>query len=249
MPDIGEIARPSLQSSMLARHRRSILQTRNIMTKRFLATMAAVTAIGVGGVISSNASAAPSAKTAPVAADKSGPVPGTDQDGRDLYAGLIFLQGDLGKKFAELGSYSGAPDSYRKNNNAEARRAVAQVLDAITEKEPGFFSAFSAKVRSGDPRKVESGMDQAVKLLTDVTVDEKDTGKNSGDVGTGTGRCAVLAVNVLVAVNVGGAVNVSVAVNVQAWKNVVNMSRAAPDDEGGITKEQKVADITRLAAA
>lgn len=225
------------------------MSTRKTITKRFLATMTAVTAIGVGGVISSNASAAPAVNTAPVAAEKSGPAVGTDQDGRHLYAGLIFLQGDLGKKFTELGSYSGAPDSYRKNNNSEARRAVAQVLDAIAEKEPGFFSAFSTKVRSGDPRKVESGMDQAVKLLADVTVDEKDTDKSSGDAGTGTGRCAVIAVNVLVAVNVGGAVNVSVAVNVQAWKNVVNMSRAAHDDEDGITKEQKVADITRLAAA
>ncbi|MCK8681327.1 hypothetical protein [Streptomyces lichenis] len=221
--------------------------SRNARTKRILATVAAVTAIGVGGVATSNASAAPSTGTAPVAAHRSGPAVGTVQDGRDVYAGLIFLQGDLGRKFAELGPYTGAAESYRKNDNAEARQAVAQVLDAIAEKDSGFFSAFSTQVRSGDPRKVESGMDRAVKLLTEVTVDEKDTTSPKA-LGAGDGRCAVLALNVLIVVNVGGAVNVSVAVNLQAWKNVINMS-VAPADEGSITKDQKIADITRLAAA
>ncbi len=223
--------------------------SRNARMKRTLTAIVTATTIGLSGVAVSHASAAPAVNATTVAADKPGPAVGTDRDGRDLYAGLIFLQGGIGEKFAELDSYSGAKESYRRNDSAKARQVVGQVLDAIAKKDPRFFGSFSTRVRSGDPRKVESGMDQAVKLLTDVTVDGKGAAESPEDVGAGTGRCAVLAVNVLIAVNAGGAVNVSVAINVQAWKNVVNMSRVAPTDEGGLTKNQKVADITRLAAA
>ncbi|WPO76201.1 hypothetical protein [Streptomyces sp. KN37] len=217
--------------------------------RRALIAVAAATAVGVGGVAASSAFAAAAADPASRATAAQAPrtSPEAEQDGRDLFAGLFFLQGETGKEFAELRSYTGAKDAYRKNNNAEARKAVTRVLEAMAKKDASFFSDFSAGLRSGDPRKVESAMNDAVALLTKVTVSHKDA-KGAKDVGTGTGRCAVLAVNVLIVVNAGGAVNVSVAVNLQAWKNVVNMS-VGPADDSGITKEQQIADITRFAAA
>ncbi|MFE2294292.1 hypothetical protein [Streptomyces sp. NPDC059452] len=214
-----------------------------------MSAVAAVALVGVFGVSAANAAPVPSVGTGSVAAaaEASRSAVGTEADGRELLAGLFFLQGETGKKFTELRSYTGAKDAYRENANAESRKAVGELLDIIAAKDSGFFSTFSSQLRSGDPRKVEAGMNAAVKLLTKVTVDAEEAG-NAKDIGAGTGYCAVLALNVLIVVNAGGAVNVSVAINLQAWKYVVNASVAPSGGDYDITKEQQVADITRLVA-
>ncbi|MFC5156739.1 hypothetical protein [Streptomyces amakusaensis] len=175
---------------------------------------------------------------------------GTAQDGRDLASGIFFLQGEMGRKFAELPTYTRAKAVYQKNSTPEALQAVAGALDSIAAKNPGFFGDFSVEIRSGDPRRVEAAMNGAVAILTEVTASKESSAQSAvKDMGTGTGFCVVVVLNVLVAVNIGGAVNVSVAVNLQAWKNIVNASVAPASGETDVTKEQQVADITRLAAA
>ncbi|GAA2265906.1 hypothetical protein GCM10010232_67690 [Streptomyces amakusaensis] len=220
--------------------------------KRALVAVVTATAVGVSGVTASNAFAAAPAQgsaVTSVTSERRAPV-GTAQDGRDLASGIFFLQGEMGRKFAELPTYTRAKAVYQKNSTPEALQAVAGALDSIAAKNPGFFGDFSVEIRSGDPRRVEAAMNGAVAILTEVTASKESSAQSAvKDMGTGTGFCVVVVLNVLVAVNIGGAVNVSVAVNLQAWKNIVNASVAPASGETDVTKEQQVADITRLAAA
>ncbi len=208
------------------------------------ASAAAVLALGVAApaVALDNAASAKSGPTVKLTVQKGTRV-GTDQDGRDILAGLFFIQGEVGKQFADIPEYTEAKKNYEANNSAKAKKATALVMDAIAKKDEGFFADYSAKLRSGDPRKVEAGMGDAVKLFNKVvSEDEKD-------LGDGSGKCVinVLAVQSLVVVTTGGAAAVSVAVAVQAWKWVVNASMAAGTSD--LSKDQKIADITRLLAA
>ncbi|WP_406220538.1 hypothetical protein [Streptomyces decoyicus] len=218
------------------------------MNRRTLHTVAAsaatVLALGVAApaVAIDNAAIAKSGPTMKLAAQKGAKV-GTDQDGRDIFAGLFFIQGEVGKQFAKMPEYTEAKKNYKANNSAKAKKATALVMDAIAKKDKGFFAAYSAKLRSGDPRKVEAGMGDAVKLLNKVvSEDEKDLGE-------GSGKCviSVLAVQSLIVVTTGGGAVVSVAVVAQAWKWVVNASVAAGTTD--LSKDQKIADITKLLAA
>ncbi|WP_326617685.1 hypothetical protein OG863_09880 [Streptomyces decoyicus] len=218
------------------------------MNRRTLHTVAAsaatVLALGVAApaVAIDNAAIAKSGPTMKLAAQKGAKV-GTDRDGRDIFAGLFFIQGEVGKQFAKMPEYTEAKKNYKANNSAKAKKATALVMDAIAKKDKGFFAAYSAKLRSGDPRKVEAGMGDAVKLLNKVvSEDEKDLGE-------GSGKCviSVLAVQSLIVVTTGGGAVVSVAVVAQAWKWVVNASVAAGTTD--LSKDQKIADITKLLAA
>ncbi|MFF2922655.1 hypothetical protein ACFVTP_09665 [Streptomyces celluloflavus] len=218
------------------------------MNRRTLHTVAAsaatVLALGVAApaVALDNTASAKSGPTVKLAAQKGAKV-GTAQDGRDILAGLFFIQGEVGKQFADMPEYTEAKKNYEANNSAEAKKATALVMDAIAKKDEGFFADYSAKLRSGDPRKVEAGMGNAVKLLNTVV------SKEQKDLGDGSGKCviSVLAVQSLVVVTTGGAALVSVAVVAQAWKWVANASMAAGTTD--LSKDQKIADITKLLAA
>ncbi|MFJ5803715.1 hypothetical protein [Streptomyces decoyicus] len=218
------------------------------MNRRTLHTVAAsaatVLALGIAApaLAIDNGASTKSSPIMKLAAQKGAKV-GTDQDGREILAGLFFIQGEVGKQFAGMPEYTEAKKNYKANNSAKAKKATALVMDAIARKDKGFFAAYSAKLRSGDPRKVEAGMGEAVKLLNKVVSEDKK------DLGEGSGKCviSVLAVQSLVVVTTGGGAVVSVAVVAQAWKWVVNASVAAGTTD--LSKDQKIADITKLLAA
>ncbi|WP_179851099.1 sporulation delaying protein family toxin [Streptomyces sp. TLI_55] len=173
------------------------------------------------------------------------------QDGRALFAGLAFAQGAVAKDLADSGKFVDVAALRKENSTTAQRRAASALLDKIQKERPGFFSSFSQKLRSGDPRKVESGVAEAGSILKSLAAAAEP---KAVDTGTGTGKCAavVLAVNVLVAVNLGGAVNVSVAVNIQAAGNIVNALNfwsSSAKSENSLTRDEQIAELTQVLAA
>ncbi|WP_353945226.1 sporulation delaying protein family toxin [Streptomyces sp. HUAS MG91] len=208
---------------------------------------AAALALGIAGPSATALDHGAAAKTASATARAGGSgttTIGTGQDGRDIFAGLFFVQGEIGQQFAGMPEYTEAEKNYEANNTAEAKAAADRVMDVIAEADPEFFAGYSSDLRSGDPRKVEAGMADAVTLLN------KLADEDAKELGTGDAKCvvSVLAVQSLVVVTTGGAAAVSVAVVAQAWKWVVNASRSTTPGSSDLEKDQKIADITRLLA-
>ncbi|GAA2615006.1 MULTISPECIES: hypothetical protein [Streptomyces] len=220
------------------------------MHRRTSVAIAAVTILGLGSVVAQQAVATPVASRAGSSLAAASTAEAT-QDGRALFEGLAFAQGDVAAELAESGMFVDVAALREKNSTAEQRQAVSGVLDRIQREQPQFFGSFSVKLRSGDPRQVESGVAEAGKILQSLA---SSKAANAGDIGTGTAQCAtvVLAVNVLIAVNLGGAINAAVAVNIQAAGNIVNALNfwSAPGNGGSsLTKDQQIAGLTRVLAA
>ncbi|MGW2781651.1 sporulation delaying protein family toxin [Streptomyces populi] len=222
------------------------------MHRRASVAIAAVAVLGLGGAVAQQAVATPSTThVGSSLASTSQSKAEAALDGRALFEGLAFAQGSVAEELADSGKFVDVAALRKKNSTPEQRRAAAGVLNKIQKEQPEFFGSFSAKLRSGDPRQVESGLAGAGKILKSLASAKS---AKAADTGTGTGRCAtvVLAVNVLVAVNLGGAVNVSVAVNIQAAGNVVNALNfwSAPAQGGGsLTRDEQIAELTQVLAA
>ncbi|MYQ49991.1 sporulation delaying protein family toxin [Streptomyces sp. SID4912] len=160
--------------------------------------------------------------------------PSAAEDGHQLFAGLFFGQGPVAAKLAADGNLNGIEPGV--NDNAEAVRAVAELIKKIELKSPGIFADFSAKARSGDPRLV----DQAMTAVSQVLVDVSDS---NGSVPSESGACVVLVVSVAVA-----AVAVAVAtggffINAAAVINVV-VNNPAPMEN--LSRDELVAGLTKV---
>ncbi|KNB52795.1 hypothetical protein [Streptomyces caatingaensis] len=212
-------------------------------SKRIIAAVTAVAALGVGGLTTQSAMATPSSHAA-VAKPKA--KVGSVADGRDLFAGVFFLQGDTGKALTKSPYFKDPKGQFAKNNTAEGKKATARILDRVAAKDPKLFATLSTQLRSGDPRKVEAALERGGKVLASV-IDRHDI--KGVETGAGVGQCAVaVAVAFSVAAgNLGAAVNVVVGVNVLTK---VNFWFGVAPTATKIEQEKAVADLTkRLAAA
>ncbi|MBH1933015.1 sporulation delaying protein family toxin [Streptomyces sp. AV19] len=209
-------------------------------TKRAAVAVVAALAVSLTGVAAQGAVASSASHQS--AAAVAGPAVGTAKDGRDLFAGVIFSQGKVAEQVGKSSYFKLVSELHEKNSTKKNEKAVAQIMDQVEKKNPGFFKKFSAKLRSGDPRKVQSGINDAGRVLG--TMSKKDV----ADIPNG-GECAILAVSVLVVLNAGAAINLSVAVGVQAWK-YVNVTSFAPDDkQDSLKAERRIAKLTEILAA
>ncbi|MFJ2816166.1 sporulation delaying protein family toxin [Streptomyces sp. NPDC087294] len=223
------------------------------MHRRASVAVAAVAVLGLGGAVAQQAVATPVAShvgSSLTSASASVSEAEAAQDGRALFEGLAFAQGSVAKDLADSGKFVDIATLREENSTAEQRQAASALLDEIQKERPEFFSSFSQELRSGDPRKVESGVAEAGDILKALVAEAEPKAAGTG---TGTGRCAavVLAVNVLVAVNLGGALNVSVAVNIQAAGNVVNALNfwsSSAQGENPLTREEQIAELTQVLA-
>ncbi|MFD6420488.1 hypothetical protein [Streptomyces sp. NPDC060198] len=213
--------------------------------QRAIATLATIAALGGAALTAQQASAAPSSVSAIAVSS----AVGSAEDGRALFAGLFFLQGEVGDALEESPYFSDPSGELQNNESPEARAATEQLLDSIATTDADFFASFSTELRSGVPQRVEAGLNAAGEALRGaVSTDEGDVPVT----GAGQGRClvaiAVAAVNSVAAVNLGAAVNVVVAANVLTKVNF--WFGVAPEDAEAdpIAAEQAVADLTsRLA--
>ncbi|MEE1942654.1 sporulation delaying protein family toxin [Streptomyces sp. TRM 70361] len=176
---------------------------------------------------------------------------GTLQDGRALFEGLAFAQGRVAEEIADSGEFVDVAAIREENSTPEQRKAVTALLDEIHRMHPGFFASFSGKVRSGSPRLVESGVNEAVEVLKSLAGSESAT---KADLGTNSGHCInlVLTVNVVVAVNLAAAVNVATAAtaaNAAAVANVIEFWVAPPRNGEPLSRDQQIAKLTSVLAA
>ncbi|MFD9858286.1 hypothetical protein [Streptomyces alboflavus] len=199
-------------------------------SKRFLAGVATLASVGLVGGIASQAMA-----------DSNTPAAITAEDGRALFAGAFFLQGETGKDLAGSPYFNGSATVLKANNTAKAKAAVSKVLDRIETDRPGFFKGFGQQLSSGDPRLVKAGLTEGGKALGAVAKTEtfkKELGNAKGLV--------VVAVNVVAAVNV---VTSAAAVNVAAVYNRVKLWAPPQNSGSGIAQEKAIADLTQRLAA
>ncbi|MFE2354854.1 sporulation delaying protein family toxin [Streptomyces parvulus] len=218
------------------------------MHSRASVAVAGVAVLALSGIAVQGAMANPSAPRAGSVGVVATPAEAT-AEGRALFSGLTFAQGEVAQELADSGKFVDVAALREENSTPEQRRAATALLDKIQKERPQFFGSFAVKLRSGDPNKVQSGIDEARDIMKSLA-----SKAEGSDVGQGVGRCAtvVLAVNVLVAVNLGGAVNVSVAVNLQAAANVaneVNFWFSPPSGGDQLSKDEQVAELTKVLAA
>ncbi|MEU9125103.1 hypothetical protein AB0C96_35600 [Streptomyces sp. NPDC048506] len=156
------------------------------MAKRVLAAVFTA-AVAVGGV----ATVAVAAPASP-ATQQNVPISGNsyDADGKALFAGLLFSQGEVAKKLANSGLLHAPNSELAKNNTPEGRKAITSLTSDIARKDPRFFTELSTSLRSGDPRKVEHGLEAANKKLNAVA----KKGDQDLGVGKGVNIAAVAAV-------------------------------------------------------
>ena len=181
---------------------------------KMIAAATAVTVVaGVGLVGTAQASATPAAPASTI--QQTAPAP---EDGRQLFAGLLFTQGPVADSLIKAGLFQGTPATLKTNRTAEAVAEVSALADAIEAANPGFFAQLSSDLRSGNPQRVQDGLADAAAALeghVDVIVDE----------GHGNATCivvmAVVVVNVVLAGNYAAAFNAEYAYDVQHfWGDV-----------------------------
>lgn len=186
-----------------------------------------------GAVTASYAADSTSASSVPASA----PVKVADAkaDGKTLFNGLYFGQGDVGAKLLKSDAYIGDESGQlQKNDTAEAHKAIADLTAAIDKSSPTFFSDFSADIRSGNPFRVKAAVENGAAEVAKVAKVESQDDANSP-------TC-------LVTVNVGAFVNVVAGINAATQANVVlelnfwwGSSAASPAPE---RSDQQIARFT-----
>ncbi|MFE6403354.1 hypothetical protein [Streptomyces alboflavus] len=79
-------------------------------------------------------------------------------DGRKLFVGLYFGQGEVAEKLSRSQLFDVPENQAARANSPDALRHAARVLDRMEAVEPGFFAAFADDLRSGEPRRVQSAL-------------------------------------------------------------------------------------------
>ncbi|MCZ1014857.1 hypothetical protein [Streptomyces noursei] len=181
--------------------------------KRLTIAIAACTALGVAGTSAATAFAASSQSlTKPRGKEVS-----RSDDGRALFSDLFLQRGKFATKLP-----SSASEETRKIDAKDA----AKLLNSIARNDPNFFIDFSKKARSGNPRLVRQALNQAHDQLGAIRT------QTAEETGTGTGRCAVLALYAAVV----------------KWQVFWTSPLSRADD--ALAQDQAVADLTeRLASA
>jgi SdpC family antimicrobial peptide len=144
--------------------------------KKVLAAAAATAAVVAGSVVATSAHAGNSADERAVTVSA--------EDGRAVFAGVYFGQGEVGEQLASTTHFGGADvDALREaNGTAEGRAATAAITDAVAERSPGFFGDLSSDMRSGDPRAVQRALARGAAQIKAVTREDsaRDNGRADG---------------------------------------------------------------------
>ncbi|MFI9628830.1 hypothetical protein [Streptomyces sp. NPDC052042] len=193
--------------------------------------VAAAVVVGAGVVGTAHASTAPTTPPAAVVVEKAATA---GQDGRTLFAGLVFTQGRVADSLIAGGYYKSSKETLRKNRSAKAVAGVAELADIIEKDKPGFFAGLSTDLRSGDPGRVEAALDRTSGLLKEHV--KVVGGMENSD----TGLCAVL----IVVANVAAAVNMVAVYDVEyAWEvQHFWMDQERPQ----LSAEESIARLTSL---
>ncbi|MGX8909301.1 sporulation delaying protein family toxin [Streptomyces netropsis] len=211
-------------------------------------TAAAVCFTGVTAAASpSDAGHAKTVKAAPAK-----PGPSAAEDGKAVFNGLFFGQGKVGAELAKSPMFSEMRKELAKADAKDSARVARAVTGAVEAKYPGFFAGFDKKVRSGDPRKVESAVNDAQTKLMSIAkkTDAKDSARpvQNGQMCGTVVAVAGAVVHVAAAVTAAAAaVTVTVAVGANFVK-AKNWFWSAPPkgDDTALGHDEAVATVTKI---
>ncbi|MCX4671195.1 sporulation delaying protein family toxin [Streptomyces sp. NBC_01381] len=202
-------------------------------------------------VVGSNAVAADTGTDTAKAA-VSAPAISAKTDGENIFRGLFFSQGKVGKDLSRLDLFSEARQ-HLDNESADEKRASDAVIKLINKKSPGFFADFSKKSRSGDPRKVERAVSEAQATLLSVAKEDKsampvENGQRCG-VTVAVGAAVVHVAAVVTAAGAVVTVTVAVGANFVKGKNWFWSAQPTGGDGTQLSKDEAVAQVTKALKA
>lgn len=172
-------------------------------------------------------------------------------DGEDLFRGLFFGQGKVGRELAELELFADARKSL-DNDSLDEIRASNIVVELINKRSSGFFADFSAKARSGDPRQVEKAVTDAQHMLLAVAKGKSATPVEDGQLCGVTVAVAAAVVHVAAVITAAGAVvtvTVAVGANFVKGKNWFWSSEPTSGDGTPLSQDEAVAQVTQALKA
>lgn len=82
-------------------------------------------------------------------------------DGKALFRGVFFYQGDVARSLSTSGTITAPSDALKANATPDSVEAVDSLVAAIEADDPAFFADLSADLRSGDPYLVEQGVQRS----------------------------------------------------------------------------------------
>ncbi|MFD7258472.1 sporulation delaying protein family toxin [Streptomyces sp. NPDC059874] len=173
-------------------------------------------------------------------------------DGQNVFRGLFFGQGAVGRDLAELPLFSEARQNL-DNGDIDEIRASNAVIDLIDKRDPGFFAGLSRKTRSGDPRQVEKAVIDAQNMLMSVAQkDNSATPVENGQLCGVTVAVGAAVVHIAAVVTAAGAVvtvTVAVGANFVKGKNWFWSPEPTSSDATPLTRDEAVAQVTKALKA
>ncbi|MDQ1018340.1 SdpC family antimicrobial peptide [Streptomyces afghaniensis] len=169
-------------------------------------------------------------------------------DGENVFRGLFFAQGQVGKDLSKLELFSEAR-KHVDNDTPEEIRASNVVIELINKRSPSFFADLSEKARSGDPRQVEKAVTDAQNMLLAVAKDNKsatpvEDGQLCG-VTVAVGAAVVHVAAVFTAAGAAVTVTVAVGANFVKAKNWFWSAEPTTGDDTPLSHDEAVAQVTK----
>lgn len=172
-------------------------------------------------------------------------------DGENVFRGLFFGQGKVGRELADLDLFSEARQ-YIDNDSPDEIRASDIVVELIDKRSPGFFADLSTKARSGDPRQVEKAVTDAQHMLLAVAKNKSAKPVEDGQLCGVTVAVAAAVVHVAAVITAAGAVvtvTVAVGANFVKGKNWFWSSEPTSGDGTPLSQDEAVAQVTQALKA
>lgn len=208
-------------------------------TARLIASVATA-AVAAGGIGLAPATAADTSSSLVTVSFTAGKIQDAEQDGKDLFRGVFFMQGEVAEDLIAQGVLEPTKGALDVNRSSKAAAVIDRFVEQMDRADPTFFPTLSAQLRSGDPFQVEAGLMAGTDLLNQVA-----------PVATGGDQATAGAVLVVVVVFVAIAVAATFGATVHhsaAVLEVVVYSREVIMGGRALDSERQIAALTRALA-
>ncbi|MFI5966527.1 hypothetical protein ACIA8J_30765 [Streptomyces asoensis] len=220
--------------------------------QRGILAVAGVTAAALCVTVAPSAMADSSGVFArPAAAASAAPAVSAKTDGENVFRGLFFAQGQVGRDLADLDLFAQARQ-HLDNEDLDEVRASNAVIELINKRSAGFFADFGTRARSGDPRQVEAAVADAQHMLLSVAQNKSATPVENGQLCGVTVAVGAAVVHIAAVITAAGAVvtvTVAVGANFVKGKNWFWSPQPTTGDGTPLSKDEAVAQVTRALAA
>jgi SdpC family antimicrobial peptide len=96
-------------------------------------------------------------------------------DGKSLFMGVFFGEGEVGKRLPEVWNGKGAIERSTPEMVQQVKRNEDRIIQKIEQADPSFFKTFQRELSSGNPLKVEAALNAgAVRLQNALMVKTRE---------------------------------------------------------------------------